>query len=220
MAYILQAHEPPRCKKGLPEFPKFLIRVPRLPGKRGRALWLCKCGEKFEAYIQNVTRLHTTSCGCEQARSRTMAFPTHGHAGGKTPRSPTYKSWQAMIARCGNPKHPAYARYGGRGIAVCEEWVSDFQTFLAYVGERPDGMTLDRIKGDEDYKPGNVRWATPAVQGKNRYNIIRVNIDGSEKLLVDVYRESNSKLSYAQVQNRVRLGWEVMRALTEPIKVR
>ena len=94
---------------------------------------------------------------------------THGHScGGR--RSPTYNSWRAMRYRCEYRPHPFYLDYGGRGIKVCERWrgAGGFARFLADVGERPAGMTLDRIDVDGDYEPGNVRWADKRTQRWNR----------------------------------------------------
>lgn len=94
---------------------------------------------------------------------------THGHTRcGR--RSPTYNSWRAMIERCTRPAHPFYLDYGGRGIRVCDRWqgAGGFARFLADVGERPAGMTLDRIDVDGGYEPGNVRWADKRTQRWNR----------------------------------------------------
>lgn len=83
--------------------------------------------------------------------------------------SPTYYSWTAMRARCGYAKHPAFANYGGRGIKVCPRWQNSFENFVADMGERPHGKTLDRFPNkDGHYEPGNCRWATAKQQTHNR----------------------------------------------------
>lgn len=81
--------------------------------------------------------------------------------------SPTYNSWQKMKARCYDPHNNMYQYYGARGIKVCAGW-HHFENFLAYMGERPLGMTLDRINGDEDYTPNNCRWAASTTQARNK----------------------------------------------------
>lgn len=164
-------YDAPRCKQGLPEYPKFINRTVKVNYGRcssWKAKWLCRCGNEFESFVVNVTRLHTKSCGCDQEAARHRSYPKHGHFIGDKP-TPTYKSWQAMIARCTNPKHPAFHKYyAGRGVTICEQWLKSFSQFLADVGERPDGNTLDRIDPCGNYEPGNVRWADYITQRRNR----------------------------------------------------
>lgn len=80
---------------------------------------------------------------------------------------PLYATWKSMRQRCNDPNSSSYPRYGGRGIQVCSRW-DDFQTFLADMGERPEGKTLDRIDNDGGYEPSNCRWATRSQQEKNK----------------------------------------------------
>lgn len=90
----------------------------------------------------------------------------HGHTSASG-NSRTYNTWQRMKGRCRYPHHNRnFKNYGGRGIKVCERW-QKFENFLADMGERPPGRTLDRINVDGNYEPGNCRWATPTDQAAN-----------------------------------------------------
>ncbi len=93
-----------------------------------------------------------------------MTRPGHNRRGRRTA---TYNSWLGMRQRCWNPRHAHYPDYGGRGITITERWWT-FRGFLADMGERPEGATLDRLDGDGPYAPGNCRWATASAQNRNR----------------------------------------------------
>jgi len=83
-------------------------------------------------------------------------------------RNPSYHSWWHAKDRCTNPKNKRWARYGGRGISMCDEWLNSFDNFLADMGVRPDGLTLERVDNDLGYSPDNCVWATHKQQAQNQ----------------------------------------------------
>lgn len=104
----------------------------------------------------------------------------HGHSGYNKDRSRTYNSWRSMIDRVTRPTHPRFHCYGGRGVQIDPAWTGPggFEQFLADMGERPEGRTLDRTDANGHYTPGNCRWATPKQQTWNR----RCMVDRDEEL--------------------------------------
>lgn len=135
---------------------------------RGRAVWLCQCdcGNKKEARVGDLRNGRTQSCGCWQSESRKHHTLTHGHSP-RSAASPEYKSWATMLTRCTNPNSSNFRYYGGRGIKVCKRW-HQFENFLADMGQRPLGLSLDRIDNDGNYEPGNVKWSTRLEQARNK----------------------------------------------------
>lgn len=133
-------------------------RLPNRPGLHSNWKCLCDCGQTASVKSCHLRQGATKSCGC-------MAGLTiHGASGGVC-KSPEYHSWQSAKQRCTNPNNVGYRWYGGRGITMCEAWSASFVAFLADMGPRPAGTSIDRYPDpDGNYEPGNCRWATRAEQ--------------------------------------------------------
>lgn len=136
---------------------------PATNGKRTKWLCKCSCGAPKIATGHDLAAGHTRSCGCVRKEELADRARTHGMT-----RTPTYRSWQAAKERCHNPNASNYSAYGGSGIEMCDRWRNSFECFLEDMGERPSGMTLDRLDQCKGYEPGNVQWATTEEQSINR----------------------------------------------------
>jgi len=139
----------------------------------GHSQWWCEChcGEWFIARYTHIKSGEIKSCGCRRRlvatkEGRRKLFK-HGHSLQGSSPSSTYQSWRSMVARCTQAKRHDWHHYGGRGIKVCERWLQ-FENFLADMGERPAGMTLDRVNVNGNYEPSNCRWATNRQQSENK----------------------------------------------------
>jgi hypothetical protein len=129
--------------------------------------------------------------------------------------SPEYEVWRAMKKRCSVKTVSNYADYGGRGIKVCERWQS-FVNFIADMGTRPSGMTLERIDNDGDYSPENCRWATIAEQHTNMRSNRLLTLNGMTKTLTEWAHDIGMKPN--TLLFRIRSGWSEERALTTPVE--
>lgn len=129
-------------------------------------------------------------------------------------KTPEYYSWASMKSRCLNPKNDRYAEYGGRGITICKRWIDSFENFYADMGPRPDKTTLERRDTDGNYEPENCCWATQKEQQSNRRNNNLLTHDGVTLTITEWSRRLGFK--ERAIAWRLRNGWSVDRALTEP----
>lgn len=130
-------------------------------------------------------------------------------------KPPYYSVWQSMKDRCLNPSNAQWEDYGGRGITVCERWLSDYNAFASDMAERPFGYVLDRIDNNAGYTPENCRWVSRRHSQSNRRCTIYLTIDGKPHLLAELARISGLKpdtitarasrgLTFDQVMSKTR----------------
>lgn len=159
----------------IPKDPRFInltrekfnkLVVESYAGKRNNAhYWncICDCGNKKAIPGSNIKNGQAKSCGCLRIEATTKRLTTHGKS-----RTPTYNIWCSMRERCSNEKVKNYHRYGGRGVKVCARWENSFESFYFDMGEKPEGLSIDRIDNNGNYEPGNCKWSTNCEQSSNR----------------------------------------------------
>lgn len=186
-------------------------------GHRNRvAHWSCRCDCGGEVVVagNSLLRGATQSCGC--LSSEVTAAKNRANATHRLSHTTTHRVWAGIRARCRNPKSKDFARYGGRGIKVCERWNS-FDNFLADMGICPPGHSIDRIDPNGDYCPGNCRWATHKVQQRNRREHRMLTYDGRTQCLSAWAEEMG--IDTGTLHRRLgRYGWSVERALSTPVR--
>lgn len=183
--------------------------------ERGQIVWncACDCGNRKTTEGVNLRSGSTKSCGClkrELARKAGDRTRTHGLT-----NTSAFKLWSSMIMRCTNPNDKSFPRYGGRGIKVCERWMK-FENFLADMGDRPNGLTLDRIDNSGIYEPSNCRWATATEQSRNKRNNRVIAISGRSQCLTDWAKEVG--VNEVTVQSRLARGWTDFDAIFKPVQ--
>jgi hypothetical protein len=177
--------------------------------------------------VSELLKMRTrTSASLDNLKPGLTGQLTHGHSR-RDEKSPTYSVWQGVLQRTTNLKSPAYPHYGGRGITVCERWRGSFEAFLADMGERPDGLELDRYPdNDGGYwcghcdecvrlgHPANCRWATRGEQMRNTRATRFLAFNGKTQCLTDWAAEIG--LSPDGLRERLKKGMPVEEALTRP----
>lgn len=195
-------------------FGRLLVLARDSVNAHGNYCWHCRCDCGQETIVAGGTLRSgkTRSCGCLRRETSGARNLRHGHAGAKTSE---YKTWTNMLARCANPNSENYAHYGGRGITVCTRWLQ-FEHFFADMGERPAGLTLDRIDNEKGYASANCRWVTPQEQARNRRSNHLLTHAGKTQCTAAWAEQCGLKIH--TIYMRLSAGWDVVRALTTPAR--
>lgn len=169
-----------------------------------KTTWVCECdcGKSTTVTCGDLRAGKTKSCGCLKEDIQALWTPRHTQH--RLSGIPEYSVWRQALRRCSNGKDKAFRNYGGRGISMCAEWANNFTVFLADMGPRPAGMTLERRDNNRGYDPGNCEWADRRTQGNNKRSNKHITHDGKTLTL----REWADLLgiNYSTLRSRVSSG--------------
>lgn len=189
-----------------------LCRGENDPGKHV-AHWhcVCDCGKNKRVNGSSLRRGLSKSCGCGSVRWGNTDAKTHG-----LHRHRLAGTWRSMKERCFNPNHLAFHRYGGRGITVCDRWLS-FENFVSDNDDKATpGTTLDRIDNDGPYSPENTRWSASADQARNRCTNVFWTYLGERMCVADW--AARLETTSTTLLCRMNAGWSLEKTLSTPIR--
>lgn len=169
----------------------------------------CECGNIVNVLTSNLKSGHTKSCGCLNKELSKQRHFKHG----KT-QSRLYHIYHSIKDRCYNKNYKRYNDYGGRGIAVCDEWQDDFQAFYDWSINNgyKDNLTIDRINNNGNYEPNNCRWVGMKQQQRNKRNNRNFTINGETRCLSEWCDILG--LRYGTVLQRINVyNWSIEKAL-------
>lgn len=194
-------------------FHRLIVRAYGPPDKLRRTTYVCDCDCGTVGFLvasQALIRNATKSCGCfRREHSRKMGSTRGTHGMYKTPE---YAAWNAMVRRCTVPTHRSWARYGGRGITVCPQWLK-FENFFADMGVRPSSThSIERKKNDAGYEPNNCIWGTKVQQMRNRSNTRKITFEGRTLPLMEWAEKTG--LPHYVLRSRLKAGWPIEEAIT------
>lgn len=196
-----------------------LTAISRDASKVSRVHWLCKCscGRSCVIASSKLINGHTQSCGCLHVERSSSANMKHGQSSYPNSGNSTkeYNTWAMMKRRCTNKTSADYMIYGGRGIKVCDRWLT-FELFFMDMGAAPSAHhSIDRIDGNGPYSPENCRWADTKTQGRNRSITEFLEYNG-ERLPIGAWSEKTG-IPYKRIHARLSRGWTIAKALTTPM---
>lgn len=177
--------------------------------------WLCKCycGNNFVVRATDIRTGNTKSCGCLNKKLAGDRARKHGNR-----NSRLYNIWNNMKMRCSNINSINYKNYGGRGIKVCEEWNEYFESFYYWAMNSGYNvnLTLDRIDNNKDYNPNNCRWIDYKRQGNNKRNNHILEYKNKKHSIAEW--SDITGIPYDALWSRIKKGWDVEKALTQPLR--
>jgi len=172
---------------------------------------VCVCGKEHVAQRSNLRSGRVSSCGCKKRELMSKRLRRHGWSRATLPG---YGTWVGMRQRCFNKSSKQYPQYGGRGITVCDRWKDSVENFIADMGPRPKGMSLDRIDNNGNYEPANCRWATPRQQQNNCRNTRVLTANGASLPIQEWGRRIGIPANV--IKWRLSRGWTPERTVSEP----
>lgn len=198
-----------------------LTVIEKAPNKGVKTTWLCNCdcGNTTIARTNCLRKGQTKSCGCLITEVLKERNTRHGMYGIRL-----YRVWHSMKIRCYAENNSSYARYGGRGITICDEWL-DFKNFYdwsienGYIEDADFGeCTLDRMDNDGNYCPENCRWISMKQQQRNKRSNHLITHNGETKTIAEWAEEF--QISPSVINTRLYRGWNEIKALTTPLRKR
>ena len=183
--------------------------------KDGYAIWRCRCDCGGEGLAKSRRLLigkkkSCGKCGYHGTRGKWLG-------GWDSLTLAEYRTWQNMLGRCYSPTDISFRNYGARGIVVCDRWRESFEAFLSDMGPRPDGRySIERVDVNGNYEPENCKWIPLREQHRNRRDSVYVEFWGQKVLLRELADEIG--MSYSAIASRLKIGWSVEKAVSEPIR--
>lgn len=178
--------------------------------KHNNAKWLCQCdcGNECEAISPALKQGKKMSCGCVSYKGENNGMYKHGKSNTRI-----HKIWDGIKYRCNNQNATGYKNYGGRGIGVCHEWESSFESFYKWAMSNGynDDLSIERIDYNKGYCPENCKWIPLGEQPRNRRNTRTLTYNGITKTFQEWADDIGIK--YATLYSRYRKGWSVEQVL-------
>lgn len=176
----------------------------------------CECGTVREVALKHLRPGKSSSCGCLRNERVHVSNGKHWETA-----TPLYQVWCHMRRRCHSENDPAYARYGGRGVVVCDEWRTSYAAFRDWALSHGyiRNLDLDRINNDLGYGPDNCRFTTRVVNNNNRRDNIVLDAFGERKTKAEWARDPRCMVVLGCFSDRIMRGWEPERALSTPSRL-